>query len=95
VSYNLRLYNQHTNGFRPFLPGGTIIIVFLHIQAIRISPMTSFSESALRLKDEGNALFKQGKFNEARVKYSHAIELDSSNPIFFANRAACNLSLKR
>jgi hypothetical protein len=56
--------------------------------------MTS-SQSAATLKEEGNTLFTQKKYKEARIKYTLAIGLDPSNPVLFANRAACNLSLKK
>ncbi|KAK0479769.1 hypothetical protein IW261DRAFT_1608046 [Armillaria novae-zelandiae] len=52
-------------------------------------------ETATRLKEEGNALFIQSKFDEALVKYTAAIELDGSNAILWANRSACHLSMKR
>jgi hypothetical protein len=51
--------------------------------------------SATRLKDEGNALYAEKKFGPAREKYSAAIALDGSNAILYANRAACELSLKK
>ncbi|KAL0058766.1 hypothetical protein AAF712_014538 [Marasmius tenuissimus] len=47
------------------------------------------------LKDEGNRLFVAKKFEAAIKKYGEAIALDDQNPILFANRAACNLSLRR
>ncbi|KAK1225865.1 hypothetical protein PQX77_011175 [Marasmius sp. AFHP31] len=47
------------------------------------------------LKDEGNKLFVAKKFDAALKKYSEAIALDGQNPILFANRAACKLSLRR
>ncbi|KAK1230908.1 hypothetical protein PQX77_005986 [Marasmius sp. AFHP31] len=47
------------------------------------------------LKDEGNKLFIAKKFDAAVKKYTEAIALDDQNPILFANRAACRLSLRR
>lgn len=49
---------------------------------------------AKQLKDEGNALFARKQFQEAKLKYSEAIELDSSNAVLYANKAACRLHLK-
>jgi tetratricopeptide (TPR) repeat protein len=46
---------------------------------------------AERLKDEGNARFKESDFSGAVEKYSAAIDLDGSNHVYFSNRAAANL----
>jgi Flp pilus assembly protein TadD len=51
--------------------------------------------TADRLKAEGNTLFQQRKYDHARDKYTAAIELDGENAILYANRAACELSLKK
>lgn len=45
-------------------------------------------EKADKLKNEGNDLMKQEKFNEALEKYKEAIEIDSSNAVYYCNRAA-------
>ncbi|KAI3609899.1 TPR-likeprotein [Moniliophthora roreri] len=50
---------------------------------------------AERLKDEGNALFSKQKYGPASKKYTEAIAIDNSNPILYANRSACRLSLKQ
>ncbi|KAK7029566.1 hypothetical protein VNI00_014443 [Paramarasmius palmivorus] len=50
---------------------------------------------AEKLKDEGNVLFGQKKFKDANQKYTEALSLDDKNPVLYANRAACRLSLKR
>ena len=48
-----------------------------------------------KIKAEGDALFAQRQFQQAYVKYSDAIALDGSNAIFYANRAACGLSMNQ
>lgn len=45
-------------------------------------------EEAENLKNEGNRLMKEEKYNEALVSYGRAIALDASNPIYYCNRAA-------
>ncbi|CAL1696596.1 unnamed protein product [Somion occarium] len=50
---------------------------------------------AVKLKDEGNALFIKKQYADAYVKFSQAIALDDKNAIFWANRAACLLSMER
>jgi small glutamine-rich tetratricopeptide repeat-containing protein alpha len=43
---------------------------------------------AENLKNDGNRLMKEEKYNEALVAYGRAIALDASNPIYYCNRAA-------
>lgn len=45
-------------------------------------------QEAENLKNEGNRLMKEEKYNEALVSYGRAISLDASNPIYYCNRAA-------
>lgn len=40
------------------------------------------------LKNEGNRLMKDEKYQEALLYYSRAINLDATNPVFYCNRAA-------
>lgn len=55
----------------------------------------SLSGEALKLKDAGNAAFKQGAFKKALTFYSKACELVSDNAVLWANSAACSINLKR
>ncbi|EEB89833.1 hypothetical protein MPER_12029, partial [Moniliophthora perniciosa FA553] len=50
---------------------------------------------AEKLKEEGNTLFVKKEFKAAAHKYTEAIALDDKNPVLYANRAACRLSLKK
>lgn len=45
-------------------------------------------EKADKLKNEGNELMKAEKFTDALEKYKQAIEIDSSNAVYYCNRAA-------
>lgn len=53
--------------------------------------MSNNKEEALKLKDEGNASLKNQKYQEAIDFYTKAIELDSTNAIFYSNRAQANI----
>lgn len=48
---------------------------------------------AERLKNEGNDFMKSERHREALDKYTRAIELDPSNPVYFCNRAAAHFKL--
>lgn len=50
--------------------------------------------SALELKDKGNALLKEQKYNEAIDAYTQAIALDPTNAVFFLNRAQVHIKLE-
>lgn len=49
--------------------------------------------SANDFKAQGNAFFKEQKFNEALECYNKAIELDATNHVFFSNRSGTYASL--
>ena len=46
-------------------------------------------------KDEGNAFFKDKKYEEAIVKYTEAIALDSNDVTFYSNRSACYAAIEK
>jgi small glutamine-rich tetratricopeptide repeat-containing protein alpha len=50
--------------------------------------------SADQLKTKGNELMGQSKYKEAIAYYTKAIELEPTNHIFFANRAAAHTHIK-
>lgn len=45
-------------------------------------------QEAETLKNEGNKLMKEEKYQEALNTYGRAISLDATNPVFYCNRAA-------
>ncbi|XP_062535977.1 small glutamine-rich tetratricopeptide repeat-containing protein beta [Armigeres subalbatus] len=45
-------------------------------------------QEAENLKNDGNRLMKEEKYQEALNTYSKAISLDATNPVFYCNRAA-------
>ncbi|KAL7738991.1 hypothetical protein ACLKA6_001381 [Drosophila palustris] len=45
------------------------------------------------IKNEGNRLMKDCKYNEALLQYNRAITFDPKNPIFYCNRAAAHIRL--
>ena len=45
-------------------------------------------ENADKLKQEGNTLMSNKKYDEAIEAYTKAIAIDPSNPVYYANRAA-------
>ncbi|KAL6450639.1 PPT1 Serine/threonine-protein phosphatase T [Candida maltosa Xu316] len=51
-------------------------------------------EEAVQLKDKGNKLLKDHKFDEAIQAYTDAIELDPNNAIFYSNRAQVHIKLE-
>ncbi|KJA14493.1 hypothetical protein HYPSUDRAFT_49121 [Hypholoma sublateritium FD-334 SS-4] len=52
------------------------------------------NSNAERLKAQGNELHQKRQYREAYLKYTAAIGEDSTNAIYYANRAASALSLK-
>ncbi|KZW00896.1 TPR-like protein [Exidia glandulosa HHB12029] len=56
------------------------------------------SGDSAQLKDEGNAFFRDKKFEEAIEKYSEALDATSDNvarSVLYSNRSQCLLSLER
>lgn len=45
-------------------------------------------QEAENIKNEGNQLMKEEKYNEALVAYNRALSIDATNPVFYCNRAA-------
>ncbi|CAD0204635.1 unnamed protein product [Chrysodeixis includens] len=61
-------------------------------QSLNTNPQSARAE-AERLKNEGNEFMKSDRHKEALEKYTRAIELDYSNPVYFCNRAAVHFKL--
>ena len=47
------------------------------------------------LKEKGNALFKQNKFNEAIDYYERAIRINNSIEVLYSNKGTCEKCLKK
>lgn len=45
-------------------------------------------QEAENIKNEGNLLMKEEKYNEALIAYNRAVSIDATNPVFYCNRAA-------
>lgn len=58
-------------------------------------PTADEKTKADQLKMEGNDLMRAEKFMEAIEKYTEAIDLDSSNQVFYCNRAAAHSKLEQ
>lgn len=56
---------------------------------------STLKDQAIQLKEDGNKLFSQKKYDEAIEKFTRAISLDGQNAVFYANRAASYWALKR
>jgi len=50
-------------------------------------------EEAEKLKNEGNRLMKEEKYQEALTAYNQAINIDATNSVFYCNRAAAHSRL--
>ncbi|TFK49913.1 hypothetical protein OE88DRAFT_1736222 [Heliocybe sulcata] len=55
----------------------------------------SLYKSGSRLKNEGNLLYARGEYEKAYHKYTEAIEKNGEVAVYYSNRAACSLALKR
>lgn len=53
---------------------------------LKISPERK--QTAESIKNDGNLLMKEEKYNEALNAYNRAISIDATNPVFYCNRAA-------
>lgn len=52
------------------------------------TPSTDDKAQAEKLKQSGNALMSSKKYDEAIDAYNQALALDSTNPVYYSNRAA-------
>ncbi|XP_022815637.1 small glutamine-rich tetratricopeptide repeat-containing protein beta-like [Spodoptera litura] len=58
--------------------------------SLNVPPTRSEAE---KLKNEGNEFMKSDRHQDALEKYTRAIELDPTNPVYFCNRAAAHFKL--
>lgn len=56
---------------------------------------SGMTEDATKCKEDGNNYYKQKKYLEAIECYSKGIEICSTNPDLYRNRAACYLALSK
>lgn len=64
----------------------------LYENSLSVLPEEKVAESE-KLKNEGNRLMKEEKYEEAIQMYTKAINIDPRNPIFYCNRAAAFIRL--
>lgn len=69
------------------------IDLFELFQSLYIERNPESLQMAETIKNEGNRLMKDGKYNEALLQYNRAITFDPKNPIFYCNRAAAYIRL--
>ncbi|XP_037957237.1 small glutamine-rich tetratricopeptide repeat-containing protein beta [Teleopsis dalmanni] len=69
------------------------IDLFEMFQSLYIERKPESLQLAETIKNEGNRLMKDGKYNEALLQYNRAITFDPKNPIFYCNRAAAYIRL--
>ena len=60
-----------------------------------ISSIISKKEAAKRLKEKGNAAFREKKFEEAETCYSEALKLNIGSVVLWTNRAICRNAMKK
>ena len=56
------------------------------------TPSPADKENADKLKQEGNTLMSNKKYDEAIEAYTKAIAIDPNNPVYYSNRAAAHTS---
>ncbi|CAN9512635.1 unnamed protein product [Ophioblennius macclurei] len=64
-------------------------------QPDRPAPSEKEVKKALALKEEGNALVKNGEHKKAIDKYSQSLKLNAAEVTTYTNRALCYLSVKQ
>ncbi|CAD7094171.1 unnamed protein product [Hermetia illucens] len=67
--------------------------LFDMFQSTCVDVLPDRKERAEEIKNEGNRLMKESKFNEALLAYNKAINLDATNATFYCNRAAAYIRL--
>ena len=64
-------------------------------EMLRDMPKVEVERRALNEKEKGNEYYKVGEYHKAIVCYAHSLRLDPNNAAVYANRAMCNLKLRR
>ncbi len=64
-------------------------------QSPQLQTHDNVKQAAEAKKAHGDAAFRGSRWTEAIEKYTEAIELDSTNAVYYSNRAAAYMSLKK
>lgn len=74
---------------------GVDLLQLVRAQTRSAAPLSAppTRSEAEKLKNEGNEFMKSERHREALEKYTRAIELDPTNPVYFCNRAAAHFKL--
>ena len=59
------------------------------------SSIIAKKETAKQIKEEGNAAFRERKFEEAEKCYSEALKLNVGSVVLWTNRAICRNAMKK
>lgn len=58
-------------------------------------PQAANIDLANKLKEEGNAFFREEKYTQALEKYNEALQVGGDSAVLYSNRSACRMKLKK
>ncbi len=94
-SFRIPHLNVHFHSGHGRVHGPTTWFLELTHSLTHSKPFKMSKAAAKTKKDEGNALFKDKKYEEAIAKYTEAIALDSNDVTFYSNRSACYAAIEK